>query len=113
MEINQDLVKGNITTIILNALKDKDRYGYEIIKSLEESSNGILRMKEGTLYPILHNLEFEGYVISTEKKSERGRKRKYYKLTKSGLKLLESKKKQREGLKILIDQLVARVSYAR
>lgn len=109
MSFDKELIKGNITTIILSTLREKAKYGYEVIKELEDSSNGVFKMKEGTLYPILHNLEYEGYVISKEKISENGRKRKYYQLTKAGQKLLLEKKNEWEHFKLLIDQLVSRV----
>lgn len=106
--MNKDLIKGNITTLILSALKDNERYGYEIIQELDAKSSGILKMKEGTLYPLLHNLEFEGAIKSIERKSPQGRKRKYYKLTRSGKKLLEEKKEEWNSFKQLIDQFVAK-----
>ena len=106
--MNKDLIKGNITTLILSSLQEDERYGYEIIQELDAKSKGIFKMKEGTLYPLLHNLEFEGAIKSFERKSPQGRKRKYYKLTKSGKKLLEVKKQEWNSFKQLIDQFVAK-----
>lgn len=106
--MNKDLIKGNIATLILSSLKENERYGYEIIQELDAKSEGIFKMKEGTLYPLLHNLEFEGAIKSFERKSPQGRKRKYYKLTKSGKKLLEDKKQEWNSFKQLIDQFVAK-----
>ena len=108
MIFNKELIKGNLTTIVLSSLGNEERYGYEIIKRLDESSDGAFKMKEGTLYPLLHNLEFEGYIKSKEKKSESGRKRKYYQITKSGMRLLSEKKKEWNSFKLLVDHLVAR-----
>tara|TARA_R110002072_G_scaffold534_2_gene3612 strand:+ start:146701 stop:147042 length:342 start_codon:yes stop_codon:yes gene_type:complete len=108
MEFNKELIKGNLITIILSTLSEEERYGYEIIKTLDESSEGVFRMKEGTLYPLLHSLEYEGLIKSSERKAENGRKRKYYKITKSGLKRLVQKKKEWNAFKGLVDQLVAR-----
>jgi PadR family transcriptional regulator, regulatory protein PadR len=106
--MNKDLIKGNITTLILSALKDDERYGYEIIQELELKSEGVLRMKEGTLYPLLHSLEFEGAIKSFERKSPQGRNRKYYKLTRSGRKLLQVKREEWNSFKQLMDEFVAR-----
>lgn len=108
MNFDKDLVKGNITTIVLSTLRDTPKYGYEIIKELEESSQGVFNMKEGTLYPLLHSLEYEGYVLSKELVSENGRKRKYYHLTKAGQKLLIEKRNEWKQFKGFIDQLVSR-----
>lgn len=108
MNFDKELLKGNIITIILSTLKDSAKYGYEIIKEIDASSNGVFKMKEGTLYPILHSLEYDGFVLSKELISENGRKRKYYHLTKSGQKLLLEKKNEWKNFKLLIDQLVSR-----
>ena len=59
---------------------------------LEARSDHTFTLKEGTLYPILHGLENEKAVTSYEKESPSGRKRKYYHITKKGLRLLEEKK---------------------
>ena len=62
-----------------------------IIKRIAEKSDNTFMFKEGTLYPILHNFEANGYVKSYTVEAE-GRKRKYYKITKKGLKVLEDTK---------------------
>lgn len=80
--------------LVLSLLKDGDKYGYEMIKELEKKSDETFSLKEGTLYPILHGLEVDGMVESYSKESEMGRKRKYYRLTKKGLRLLEEKKEE-------------------
>ena len=69
-------------------------YGYEIIKELEYRSDNTFQFKEGTLYPVLHKLENNGYVQSYMGNGETGRKRKYYKITDKGIKQLIQEKKQ-------------------
>lgn len=59
-------------------------YGYQIIKELDKRSENYFILKEGTLYPILHDLENKNLVVSVERKSENGRMRKYYELTDEG-----------------------------
>lgn len=108
MKFDKELIKGNLITIVLSSLSSEEKYGYEIIKTLDENSQGAFKMKEGTLYPLLHSLEFEGLIKSSERVAESGRKRKYYKITKKGLKRLEEKKQQWNAFKGLVDQLVAR-----
>lgn len=77
--------------LILKLLETEDMYGYQMIKELEERSENIFSLKEGTLYPILHNLEKDGAIESFEKVSETGRMRKYYHITKNGRKVLAQK----------------------
>ena len=57
-------------------------------------SDHTFELKEGTLYPILHALEAERLVTAREKEAETGRVRKYYRITKKGLKALEEKKEE-------------------
>lgn len=94
MKINKELLKGSTTVLILSLLNRKDMYGYEMIKEIELRSNGIFSFKEGTLYPILHNLENANYIESYWDDSNSGRKRKYYKITDNGKKLLLEKESE-------------------
>ncbi|GAA0673402.1 MAG: helix-turn-helix transcriptional regulator [Clostridium cadaveris] len=94
MKVDKSLITGSTTMLVLSLLKDGDKYGYEMIKELEKKSDETFSLKEGTLYPILHGLEVDGMVESYSKESEMGRKRKYYRLTKKGLRLLEEKKEE-------------------
>ena len=55
--LNKELIKGSTVTLILNALKKEPMYGYGMIKEIENKSGGVFLFKEGTLYPILHDLE--------------------------------------------------------
>ncbi len=54
--INTELLKGNLTTLVLVCLQKRDMYGYDLVKELQELSKGALEVKEGTLYPLLHSL---------------------------------------------------------
>ncbi|MBK1810045.1 PadR family transcriptional regulator [Clostridium sp. YIM B02505] len=103
MKVSKELLKGSTTIIILSLLKDKSMYGYEMIKAIEEKSNGIFAFKEGTLYPILHSLQSDNYVESYWEESTEGRKRKYYKITSEGEKHLKDKKKEWETYKNAVD----------
>ena len=85
MKISKELLKGSTVILILSLLKEKPMYGYEMIKEIEEKSIGVFTFKEGTLYPILHSLEGENAVESYWIESDKGRKRKYYRITKDGI----------------------------
>ena len=91
--INKELIKGSTITVILNTLKKQPLYGYGMIKEIENKSQGVFLFKEGTLYPILHDLE-KNKLIDSFWAVENGRRRKYYKITKKGLKELDKREKE-------------------
>jgi PadR family transcriptional regulator, regulatory protein PadR len=79
--------KGTLPTLILEALVREPSHGYRIAQRIKERSQGVLDFKEGTLYPALHKLENEGQLESYER-AEKGRLRRYYRITQSGRKAL-------------------------
>lgn len=83
---------GSTTLLVLALLKNREMYGYEIIEELERRSNQVFKLKEGTLYPILHGLEKDRLVTARQAEAPSGRVRRYYRITKEGLKALEDKK---------------------
>ena len=91
---DKSLLSGSAALLVLSLLAAEDMYGYQMIAQLEERSDHTFTMKEGTLYPILHNLEKEKAVTSYEKEAPTGRMRKYYHITKGGLRLLDEKKEE-------------------
>lgn len=94
MKIEKSLLSGSTPLLILALLKDGDKYGYEMIEELAKRSDDTFLLKEGTLYPLLHSLEKEGFVKSYTKVAPSGRERKYYQLTRSGRAQLEHKEKE-------------------
>lgn len=94
MKIDKSLISGNTKMLVLSLIESGDKYGYEIIRELEAKSYGTFVLKEGTLYPILHDLEKEELIKSFSYKMETNRIRKYYKITKQGRGYLYNKKKE-------------------
>ena len=92
MKINKELMKGSTSILILSLLENEDMYGYQIAQSLKKKSDDIFDLKEGTLYPMLHGLENENAIESYWFDADNGKRRKYYKITKEGRKLLKHKK---------------------
>ena len=84
MEFRSDLVKGSTVPIVLRLLSERQRYGYEIVKLVNERTNGAFQWKEGTLYPCLHQLEAQRMVRSIWREAPTGRKRKYYRIMRKG-----------------------------
>ncbi len=94
MKHEKSLLSGATPLLILALLKDGDKYGYEMIEALAERSDHTFDLKEGTLYPLLHTLEKEGFIHSYTKIAPSGRERKYYSLTRSGRGQLEQKEEE-------------------
>ena len=82
-------MRGKINSIILNTLKDGNKYGLEIIKSIKNLTFNQLDVKLPSLYSSLHKLESEGFITSYWENSEIGGKRRYSALTEKGLKYVE------------------------
>ncbi|MGN0542788.1 MAG: PadR family transcriptional regulator [Acutalibacteraceae bacterium] len=93
MKISKELAKGSTAMLVLSVISKRDMYGYQIIKTIENESEDVFSLNEGTLYPILHSLEAEKCLESYWCEAE-GRKRKYYKITQRGLKELEGREQE-------------------
>ena len=91
MPIDKALMAGSTTLLVLSLLAEGEKYGYQMIAELARRSDNTFQLKEGTLYPILHALEKEGRVKSFRREAENGRERKYYRITPTGLALLQDK----------------------
>lgn len=94
MDISKDLVAASAAPLVLAILADGDSYGYAIIKRVGELSGGHLQWTDGMLYPVLHRLERLGFVEARWAKSESGRRRRYYRITRSGQAHLETQRRQ-------------------
>ena len=87
---NKKYIKGFLEDIVLHLIgKEGEMYGYDLTKKVEELSKGAIKITEGALYPILHKLENEGK-LTAEFKEANGRLRKYYTLTSTGGKTVET-----------------------
>ncbi|MCW3488935.1 PadR family transcriptional regulator [Dethiobacter alkaliphilus] len=105
MNIDKGLVGGSTILLLLSLLQTTDMYGYEIIRELENRSDKVFQFKEGTLYPVLHRLENNGYVKSYMAKGDTGKERKYYRITKKGQKQLAEEKKKWEVFTVAVNKV--------
>lgn len=105
MDIKKELTKGSSAMLVLSVLEKEDLYGYMIIKRIAQKSEDVFSFKEGTLYPILHNFERNGYVESYTVEVE-SRKRKYYKITKKGIKALNEARKEWEAYTMAVRKVI-------
>ena len=86
--------KGDLKYVILDLIKDKPRYGYEIIRILEERSHGFYAPSPGAVYPTLQLLEEMGYITATQQDGK-----KVYTITEEGRLFLDTREEFAEGIK--------------
>ena len=79
-----DLLKGTLDLLILKALTSGSLHGYGVARWLEDSSNNLLHIEEGSLYPALYRIESKGWIRSEWGQSDSNRRAKYYSLTTRG-----------------------------
>lgn len=111
-KMDKKLMAMGTSMLLLKLLEGKEMYGYQMIKELEERSENVFAIKEGTLYPILHNLEKEGAVESFEKTADTGRVRKYYRLTKKGSGVLAQKESEWQVFQEAVEKVMKNPAYA-
>ena len=85
---NSEMLKGTLDMMILRTLITGDAHGHTIAKVIERTSEEVLEVEEGSLYPALHRLEDRRWVSSYWGTSENNRKAKFYRLTATGKKQL-------------------------
>jgi DNA-binding PadR family transcriptional regulator len=91
--INGDKLRGHLETMILSALEQGEAHGLEILHRLDEAGCGLLRLKEGSLYPALYRLESAGEVKAVwepQPHGWRGARRRFYCLTAKGQRKLDA-----------------------
>jgi PadR family transcriptional regulator len=94
MEYDREFLTGTVGVLILGLLSEREMYGYEILREAERRSERAFQLKEGTLYPALHQMERSGLLKATWRDSPAGRARKYYRLTPKGRRRAQSKRRQ-------------------
>jgi PadR family transcriptional regulator PadR len=82
--VSSEMLKGTLDMMILRTLVVGDAHGHTIAKVIERSSEDVLEVEQGSLYPALHRLENRGWVKSYWGTSENNRKAKFYRLTTAG-----------------------------
>ena len=78
-----EVLKGHLDALVLAALEQEPAHGYAIIQRLSRRSDDVFKLPEGTIYPALHRLERDG-LVSSRWTAASGRKRRVYRITRSG-----------------------------
>jgi PadR family transcriptional regulator, regulatory protein PadR len=85
-----ELLQGTLDLLILRTLVAGPSHGHAIAKNIQRTSEELLQVETGSLYPALHRLEAQGWIAASWELSDKGKRAKYYRLTPSGRKQLAS-----------------------
>jgi transcriptional regulator len=86
--LTQEVKRGSAEMLILALVEDRPRHGYEIAKLIEQRSDGVLQFHVASLYPLLYRIETRGWIQGRWVEKAGQRRRRYYKLTAAGRKVL-------------------------
>jgi PadR family transcriptional regulator, regulatory protein PadR len=107
----RELKKGSAELLILSLVESRARHGYEIAKLIQTRSGGTLSFQVASLYPLLYRLEGRGWIEGRWVEKAGQRRRRYYRLTAAGRKVLAA---QRQGWKQFVEaiRLITESDYA-
>ena len=90
--LDRELKKGSAELLILSLVEDQPRHGYDIGSLIEQRSGGVLRFNVASLYPLLYRLERRGWIQGRWVEKAGQRRRRYYRLTSEGRKVLAAQR---------------------
>ncbi|HMJ80173.1 MAG TPA: PadR family transcriptional regulator [Candidatus Dormibacteraeota bacterium] len=95
--VEREVKKGSAELLVLSLIEERARHGYEIAKLIEQRSGGVLRFHAASLYPLLYRLESRGLIVGRWVEKAGQRRRRFYKLTSSGRRVLARQRGVWEG----------------
>jgi len=101
-----ELLQGTLDLLILRTLVFGPSHGHAIAKHIRTLSEEVLRVETGSLYPALHRLEAQGWISSEWELSDKGKRAKYYRLTRSGRKQLVAEQSKWDQLSIAMARVL-------
>jgi transcriptional regulator len=85
-----ELMRGTLDLMILRTLVPGPNHGHAIAKHIQRTTEDLLQVETGSLYPALYRLEAEGYIAATWERSDKGKRARFYRITPKGRKQLAS-----------------------
>jgi transcriptional regulator len=107
--LDKELKKGSTEMLIMALVEDRPRHGYEIAKLIGERSDGVLQFHVASLYPLLYRMEKRGWIKGQWVEKAGQRRRRYYKLTAVGQKMLAEQRSTWNDFFAALDR-VARIT---
>ncbi|MGC4055642.1 MAG: PadR family transcriptional regulator [Paludibaculum sp.] len=108
MAKSTDLIQGTLDLLILKTLLREPVHGWGIAKRIDQLSDDVLSVGQGSLYPALHRLEQQGWISAEWKDSDLGRSAKFYALTREGRMQLELELRMWTRLSAAVDLVIER-----
>ncbi|MGA2140468.1 MAG: PadR family transcriptional regulator [Verrucomicrobiia bacterium] len=102
----KDLATGSYDLVVLDILRDRPAYGYEIVRRVFEQSRRTVRWRQTTVSRVLRHLETQGFVVSQWRKAGKCRERKYYRLTVRGQRAWRTRRDQWHSFSTLLNALL-------
>ena len=109
--LERELKRGSTELLILALVEERDRHGYDIARLIDERSNGAISFYAASLYPTLYRLEHKGLIEGKWVERAGHRRRRYYRITAAGRKMLASQRSIWAGFMDALNR-VARVKHA-
>lgn len=101
-----DLLPGTLDLLILRTLQTEPLHGWAVSERIQQISQEVLHVHQGSLYPALHRLEHQGWIDAEWRTSELGRRAKYYRLTATGRRQLATEAREWERMSAAIDRVL-------
>ncbi len=101
-----DLVQGTLDLLILKTLSLQPQHGWAIAKRIQQVSQEVLQVQQGSLYPALHRLEQQGWIQAEWSESDTGRQAKVYSLTRAGRRQMEKELESWDRLSAAVNLVV-------
>lgn len=102
-----DLIQGTLDMLILKTVALEPMHGWGISERIQQWSNDVLRLNQGSLYPALHRLTRQGWITSEWRVTENNRRARYYRLTASGRRALEDEHRHWLRLSDAVNRIMA------
>jgi PadR family transcriptional regulator len=109
MAPSTDLLQGTLDMLILQTLAPGQEHGWAIAQRIQQMSNDVLQVGQGSLYPALHRLEYRGWIRAEWGASENNRRARFYSLTAAGRKQLDAELKNWDRLTGAVNLVLQRV----
>jgi transcriptional regulator len=100
------LLQGTLDLLILQTLQGGPSHGHAIAKYIQRTSEDVLQVETGSLYPALHRLEAQGWIDSEWELSDKGKRAKFYRLTRTGRKQLAAELSKWEQLSLAMGRVL-------
>ena len=101
-----DVLQGTLDMLVLRVLSRGELHGWGITQKLEQLSKGALQVDEGSLYPALYRMEDKGWIEAEWRMTENSRRAKYYSMTRTGRKQLETEQAEWDRMTTIIAQVM-------